>query len=127
MSTVLDTKLTATVIKILNKYGATATVRRVTAGTTYNPTSGEYDASLETGTQNWTVKALPPGQFVRYWQNGEPVLSEQLQSGIQGGSLSFTPEVGDFLLVGSKKWVIDAVWPVYSGDDICLWLFKLKH
>ena len=126
MTTSLDAKLVPAVIKLLAKFGATAQIKRVTAGT-FNPTTGEYDSSLETGTQTWSVKALPPSNYVKYWKEGEPVLSEQLQSGIQGGSLSFTPQNGDFLLIGNEKWVITEATPIYSGDAICLWMFQLRR
>lgn len=125
MTTSLDNTLLSEVLTILQEYGATATWERKSTGSAFDPVAGAYTGTATN--QSWTVKVLPPGNYVKYWSNGEPVVASKLQSGVAGKDLAFTPANGDFITIGVSSFIVTKVYPIFSGDQVCLWVVDLDR
>lgn len=120
MTTALDSRLVPKVLRIVNKYGATATLTQHES-TGYNPDVATQPAATEDDPAPESIKCVPP-EITRTLGDELASVNTRLRSYIAASGLTQTPTAGKTLLtIGSNVYRITEVNPVYTGDQIALW------
>lgn len=126
--TTLDDALLPAVLEILDEFGKPLSyiVRTGTAAGTYDRTTGKV--SGHTPPTVYSVKSLPPGNYRHYFGEGTVLKDGDLQTGVAGSGLAFSPETASMLqiTIDGRAWTVENVMPVYSGESVCLWLFNCR-
>jgi hypothetical protein len=128
MTTAIDIRAAAGVIRAMQRVGADATYRQTPAGV-YNPATRSVDEGVAVET---SVKAIPPFKnngFILSGQVKETTFfaPESLLTGVAGDALPSPPVLGDEISIGSKRFAVMEVEPVRSGDDIALYLLRIDE
>lgn len=121
--TVLDKKLLPKIEKILNKLGKTLTFK------TYpNAVEHDVEGTVELGgLVEYQRKAIPPYEVEEKHVNGDTILSGDMLTGIAGKDLEFMPVAGMTVVIDSIDWNIVRIKPVYSGEQIALFVVQLRN
>lgn len=121
-ATELDTELREAVEDILDELGKTITFW-VYGTNTYDPATGKQT----TGDANqYNKKAIPPFPAELRYVNGDVIRAGDLFTGVAAKDIEFTPEQGMPVTIDSDIWAIEAVQPLRSGEQVCLYVLQLR-
>lgn len=126
--TSLDDALLPAVTSILTELGKDLTyvLREGQAAGEYDLVSG--DVVDHTDASEISAKSLPPGNYSHYFTDKATLKDGDLQTGVAGENLVFDPEGVGMLqvIIDGRTWTVMNKQPVYSGEQICLWLFNCR-
>ena len=124
MTTVLDDKLPAKALEIINKYGKLVTIT-VTANTV-SVTLGKVTKSSET---TYSRKVSPPAPYSSRQIDGTMIQAHDLQCYVAASGLGFTPSLSDEMTVtfDSVVWSVKGFNPLYSGELVAAYKFQLRR
>lgn len=126
MTTTFDTKMAAVVLRLLAKFGTTATLVKVTPG--------RLDALTNTKapdtSSSQVTKAAPPMDVSQFLSPGGSVRSEALGTIVgttqTSGTALTAPDVDDRLTIGSTTYRVKRVRPLWSGDDVAAYIVEIQ-
>lgn len=121
--TALDDRLRASVLRLTAKLGKSVSIASRAPGR-FDPSSGSRGAG-STSTQ--AVKATPPGDYRRYFGQSARITAEDLQIGVAAAEFEGEPLLDSQVTIDTRVYAVTAVQPVYSGDQVCLWLLNLHR
>lgn len=119
--TELDDILLPEIEELIDEVGATVTIYDVTKSG--DPTQGRV---TETPVGTRTPKASPPAPFKRELIDGDTIREGDVTIILAGKDLGFTPTIGWFCDIGSDKFKILGVHPIYSGASVCAYKLHLR-
>ena len=123
-ATALDRKFVPKVLSMIEKYGKTVEIKIYTDAV-YAPTTGETTLGAYT---RYVKKIIPPYPYEQKYVDGDIIKQGDLQTGIAGSGLGFTPEPGlTKITIDSLIWSIVNMQPIYSGEQIALFLLQLRR
>lgn len=120
--TELDTDLRNSVEEIIEELGKTVTFW-IYGSESYDPTTGTNTPGDPT---QYNKKVVPPYDVDLRYIDGDLVRAGDMLSAVAAKDIEFTPERGIRVTVDSEIWVIVAVKPIRSGEQICMYLLVLR-
>lgn len=124
MTTPLDDSLLPAVLSLLSTLGKTLTYRVRSASGGYDPTTG---GSTGGAPVEHAVKSLPPYLASDVVGSSDLIRKSERATGIAGSGAPFTPREGIEVDIDGERFVVEAVEPVYSGEQVALWVMGLKR
>lgn len=122
--TILDRKFLPKVLQLIDRLGKTV-VFRTYPDAAYDPETGETTLG---DPLDYTKKIIPPYAYEQKYIDGDNVQAGDMQSGIAALGLEFTPIPStDKLIIDTQEWNIVNSMPVYSGQQIAMYLFQLRR
>ena len=121
-STVLDDELLEAVYDIIDEFGKIVTFW-IYPDQDYDPTIGEN--TLGDPTQ-YSKKVIPPYQINLKYVDGKLIKLGDLLTGIAAQDIEFTPTLKMKITIDSNIWTIININPIYSGEQIALYLLQLR-
>jgi len=119
--TTLDTRLRDAALRLITKYGRTVRFKVFT---------GTYVPSTRTRTRvatEKTAKSTPPFAFDQSWSSTMLSLGDMYVL-VAAKNLTFTPEPGiEFIDLDLKVWTCDGVEIISSGEEVAVYVLKLKR
>lgn len=115
MTGALDSEQRDGAVEIISDLGKSVTWTSVQA--TYNESSGSVTAS----DTPYTVAASPPEPYSVRMVDGSTILATDFRLTIAARDLTFTPKVGDKVLVDTDTFRVVGLTRIYSGDLVCTW------
>lgn len=116
----LDAKARATALKLINKFGKSVTLTRVTEGT-YDPTTGDVSGSS-------TTTEIPKALIEDF--NGVDYVSGLVEKGdrkITTPASGYTePKPNDRFTVGSDVYTVVSVETVWSGEQAAIYISQVR-
>ncbi|HBG77501.1 MAG TPA: hypothetical protein DDW84_01445 [Phycisphaerales bacterium] len=121
--TKLDKKLRAKVLALIAKLGKSV-VFVIQPQKDYDPTKGEA-----TGLDPIypIKKIIPPFEYESKYIDGDLIKVGDMQSGIAAKDLEFTPAKSMTVCFDDMTWKIIRVMPIYTGQQIALYMFQLRR
>jgi len=122
-STELDEEFVVLATEMIAEMGKTVVFR------TYPDAS--YDAVEGVTTLgdmlSYTKKVMPPYAYKQKYIDGDVIQAGDMQTGIAGQGLEFTPEPGLIeIVIDEQTWNIVNMTPLYSGEQIAMFLLQLR-
>jgi len=121
-NTALDTKMLAKAIKIINKLGKTVIFTMYPAAS-YDATTGK---TTQGDSVSYSKKVIPPYDVELKYVDGDLIKVGDMLSGVAASGIEFTPANGAMVTIDSQVWEIVRVSPVYSGEQVALYLLQLR-
>lgn len=121
--TALDDRLRASVLRLTAKLGKSVSISSRSPGL-FNPATGERSAG---SMSSQAVKSTPPGDYRRYFSQSARISAEDLQIGVAAAEFEGEPLLDSQVTIDTRVYAVTAVLPVYSGDQVCLWLLNLHR
>lgn len=139
MTTPLDRRLVPAARKLIDKFGATCTLRSVTKGT-YDDHTGGYVGGSKTDHE---VKGSPPSPIpigyvgLKVGDEVTTLTSDDVISYLAGETVPEVPKRGDFFAIGEPPASTDddlpepafavlIVGPIYSGDQVAVYELVMR-
>lgn len=130
MTTKLDQRLVPRIKKLIAKLGKTVTFRVVTGAAV-----GQLDGTASAGaTTEYSVKVTPPGppegsraSHAEELASGEGGVTGAVEVMVAAEGLPFTPAIGMVVEIDGRDWLVSALDPVHTGDQIGGWVLLLTH
>ena len=120
--TSLDDKLVPKVYALLEKLGKRVQFESVSAGT--------YDPATRTTTNKsvltFTRKVTPPSSFEDKLVNGDTIRATDLKVYTAAQGIPRVPKNVDQVTVDGITYKITVVKPIYSGEQVCLYMMGLR-
>ncbi len=118
----LDTAIRDVVKSVIDLLDTDATLKKQTVDA-YDPETGEEDVAVPTST---AIKISPPSNFSNREVDGSAVQRQDLKCLTAAKGASFTPEIGDTLIIGSTDYRIINADPIKAGDENAAWKLQLR-
>lgn len=119
--TVLDKKILPIVEKTIKKYGKVLTYT-VESSSSHSAATGQVVVASD----DVNKVSIPPYKPDLKYINGDLVKQDDYFSGVAAKDLTFIPVRGMIVLFDSTKYKILRLVPIYSGNQIALFLFQLR-
>ena len=117
----LDETARATALRLIERYGMTATIRRKTS--VYDPATGKTGDA----TRDFTIKISPPEGFREGLIDGELVRAGDLRTSMAAQGAPLVPEpVTDTAIIDGESWTLLRVDPLFSGRKAALYTLHLR-
>lgn len=117
-------KFLAMAYRLINSKGKTVTFRTY-PDSVYDPTTGETTLG---DAVDYQKKIIPPYPYKAGYIDGDLIKASDMQTGIAAYGLDFTPEPSDTrVIIDSKEWKIMNVQPVYSKEQVVLYMLQLRR
>lgn len=121
--TILDKKFLPKALRLIDRLGKTV-VFKTYPDATYDPETGE---TVPGDPVNYSKKVIPPYAYEQKYLDGDTVQTGDMQSGIAALGLEFTPEPSvTTVVIDTEEWNIVNMMPIYSGQQIALYLLQLR-
>lgn len=121
MTGALDTRMRATASRLINKFGATMTLRRQ-AGV-YDPATGK---NTETAT-DYAIVGSPPSPVDLRRVDGEMIKQGDAETILAASDLTVAPDqTTDHIVFAGETWSVVAVEPIYSGEQVAAYQLRLR-
>jgi len=126
--TVLDDEFGPLTKELIDEFGKPVSLRRRNEDSTdtFDPVTGVRSAAATAETTK-TVTISPPARFKEEQINGDSVKQGDWKSIIAKQGLSFTPKLGDVLIVDGSEGTIVSIGPLYSGVDVAGWKIQVRQ
>jgi len=113
-----------TAYRLIELQGKTVTFRLYPTAA-YNPATGETSLG---DAVDYQKKIIPPYPYRSQYIDGDLVQVGDMQTGIAASGLEFVPEPSTMkVILDSKEWKIVHVQPVYSKDQVVLYMLQLRR
>ena len=90
----------------------------------HDATTGRTTLGRET---NYTKFIIPPYAYEEKYINGDTVKSGDMKTGVAASGLGFVPNPSETkVIIDSVEWSIVNVNPIYSGEQIALYMLQLR-
>lgn len=123
-ATELDEEFVPLALEMIDELGKTVEIK-IYPAQTYDPTTGEATKGDYT---RYVKKIIPPYPYQQKYINGDTIKQGDMQTGIAGSGLGFTPEPGlTEIFIDTQRWTIVNMMPIYSGEQICMFLLQLRR
>jgi hypothetical protein len=123
MSTELDIEAALAALELINENGKAAVFSNYTAAT-YSVSTGKVTAGSPA---TFNKKIIPPYPYEQKLVDGDVVRVDDMQTGVAASGLGFTPErLKTTVTIDNKIWTIVNIQPIYSGEDVALYLLQLR-
>jgi hypothetical protein len=123
VATVLDTKLRAAALRIIEAYGQDATFT-VPGSVTYDPTTG---VATESSPTEYVEKISPPRGYHATMIDGDVVRRGDRQAYLAASGLAFTPETGREVELTDGTWRIMGVQEMFSGEQVAVYVLQMRR
>jgi len=121
--TELDQDFVPLATELIDEMGKTV-VFKTYPDAAYDEVEGETDLG---DVVSYTKKIIPPFNYDQKYIDGEVIKVGDMQTGIAGQGLEFTPEPGLVeVIIDEQTWNIVNMMPLYSGEQIALFLLQLR-
>ena len=122
-ATAMDEKFIPMALRMIEKFGKTVEIK-IYPDAVYGPTTGETAVG---GYVRYVKKIIPPYPYEQKYIDGDIVQQGDLQTGIAGSGLGFTPEPGlTKITIDTLVWNIVNMKPIYSGEQIAMFQLQLR-
>ena len=118
----LDATLRPVARQLINQFGKTVTLSKVTQGT-YDPVSGTYSSGCTT---DHTVKVSPPESYDQADIDGSLVQRDDFEVQLAALGAPAIPEIGDTITMDGESYSIITAPPVYSGELIAVYKLQCR-
>lgn len=123
-ATELDEEFVPLALEMIEELGKTVEIKTY-PGQQYDPTTGE---ATKGDYVRYVKKVIPPYPYDEKYIDGDLIKAGDLQTGIAGSGLGFTPEPGlTEIYIDTLRWSIVSMKPIYSGEQIAMFLLQLRR
>lgn len=113
-----------TAYRLIESQGKTVTFR-VYPTAAYNPATGETTLG---DAVDYQKKIIPPYPYHSKYIDGDLVQAGDMQTGIAASGLEFVPGPSTMkVIIDSKAWKIVDSQPVYSKEQVVLYMLQLRR
>lgn len=123
MPTKIDTKLRNAVQKVISKLGKPL-VFEIPAAGQYDPHEGDV---IRGASESFTARSIPPYKAKDMFDLSDALKRSERVTGVAAQGLEFTPAENVKVTIDGEKFIIDIVEPIYSGEQVALYLLGLKR
>lgn len=124
LSQTLDASLMSTAYSLIYRRGKTVVFKTYPAAV-YDPTTGETTLG---NSVDYTHKIIPPYPYSDKYINGDTIRAGDIQTGIAALGLLFVPDPSATkVVIDTIEWSIVNMQPVYSGEQIALYMLQLRR
>ncbi|MEN6306678.1 MAG: hypothetical protein ABFD91_02890 [Anaerohalosphaeraceae bacterium] len=110
--------------RLIESQGKTVTFRLYPTAA-YNPATGETTLG---DAVDYPRKIIPPYPYHSKYIDGDLVQVGDMQTGVAAFGLEFVPEPSTMkVIIDSKEWKIIHVQPVYSKEQVVLYMLQLRR
>jgi len=121
--TSLDKKFLPMALRLVTKYGKLVQFDTY-PDEVYTPSTGE---NVPGDSVVFYKKIIPPYGYEQKYVNGDSVQAGDMQTGIAASGLEFVPQPSlTKVTIDTKQWNIINMMPIYSGEQICMYLLQLR-
>lgn len=121
--TALDDELVPAVLTTINTVGKLLTYKFKASGS-YDPLKADVVRGNPT---SYDRLSIPPFAGKDMFGLTDSLRKSERVTGVAASGLEFTPVPGMSVIIDSVTYRCQVVEPVYSGEQVCLWLFGLKR
>ena len=122
--TEFDREFVPLALEMINEFGKVVAIKYY-PDAAYDPTIGE---TSEGDFTSYTKKVIPPYPYEQKFVDGDIVRAGDVQTGIAGSGLEFVPEPGlTKIIIDTLVWNIVNMKPIYSGEQIALFILQLRR
>lgn len=122
-ATEMDTEFVPLALEMIEEFGKTVEIK-IYPDAVYDVVQGETTVGDYV---RYVKKIIPPYPYEQKYINGDIIQMGDLQTGIAGSGLGFVPEPGlTTITIDSTVWKIVNMKPIYSGEQIALFLLQLR-
>lgn len=121
MTTEFDTIFVPLAQELLEEFGTTVILKEREPVGSYDAKLGRTVAPVQ---REFTIKIIPPDQFRQFYTDSDLTEQSNMRSGFAAKDLEFTPTNGMILILKGEEWKDTLFSPIYSGDEIALYLME---
>ncbi|RKY09813.1 MAG: hypothetical protein DRP56_02105 [Planctomycetota bacterium] len=122
-ATEMDETFVPLAVEMLDEFGKAAVIKTYPDGA-YDPTAGE---TVVGDMVSYAKNIMPPYPYEQKYIDGDVIQVGDLQTALAGNGLEFTPEPGlTVIVIDTLEWNIVNMMPLYSGEQIALFMLQLR-
>ncbi len=122
MTTEFDLIFVPLAFELIDEFGKTVVVTEVDVPSSYNPKTGLVTEDPITH----TIKIIPPDMFKKAFVDGDLIETGKHVTGFAAQGLAFTPRNGMTLDLDGEIHTETVMKPIYSGDEIALYIMEFE-
>ena len=120
----LDTELIPEIYNIVDEFGINATFYvDFIDPEDYSPLTGHTTEDTDAGVVR---KVTPPEDYADFFIDGDLIQHGDVRIYLPSQNITFTPELGMKVSIGSSDWRAIAIDPIYSGEEICIYKIQMR-